>query len=62
MVIFLAGLKDIPKEYYEAAQVDGANKFQSFIHITLPTLSPVILFNLVMQIIMAFQSFTRLML
>lgn len=59
MVIFLAGLKDIPKEYYEAAQVDGANKFQSFIHITLPTLSPVILFNLVMQIIMAFQSFTQ---
>ncbi len=59
MIIFLAGLKQIPEEYYEAASIDGANKPQQFVSITIPLLSPVILFNLVMQIIYAFQAFTQ---
>jgi multiple sugar transport system permease protein len=58
MVIFLAGLKQIPGEFYEAANIDGASKLQTFFRITLPTLSPVLFFNLVMQIINSFQSFT----
>ncbi|MFN7250366.1 MAG: carbohydrate ABC transporter permease [Anaerobacillus sp.] len=57
MLIFLAGLKSIPKSYYEAASVDGANFFQKFTSITLPMLSPVILFNLIMQMIAAFMTF-----
>lgn len=59
MIIFLAGLKQIPTEYYEASSVDGAGKVRQFIHITLPGLSPIIFFNLVMQMISAFQSFTQ---
>ncbi|MDR0999232.1 MAG: sugar ABC transporter permease [Clostridiales bacterium] len=59
MIIFLAGLKQIPQEYYEAASIDGAGKIQQFFNITLPTLSPVIFFNLVMQMITAFQAFTQ---
>lgn len=59
MIIFLAGLKQIPQEYYEAASVDGATKIQQFFSLTIPLLSPVILFNLVMQIIYAFQAFTQ---
>lgn len=59
MIIFLAGLKQIPQEYYEAAAVDGANKVRQFFSITIPLLSPVILFNLVMQMIYAFQAFTQ---
>jgi multiple sugar transport system permease protein len=59
MIIFLAGLKQIPEEYYEAASVDGANKLRQFFAITIPLLSPVILFNLVMQMIGAFQVFTQ---
>jgi len=59
MIIFLAGLKQIPQEYYEAASVDGANKLQQFAFITIPSLTPVILFNLVMQMISAFQTFTQ---
>jgi len=59
MIIFLAGLKQIPTEYYEAASVDGAGKIRQFFHITLPCLSPIIFFNLVMQMIGAFQSFTQ---
>jgi len=59
MIIFLAGLKQIPAEYYEAASVDGAGKFRKFFSITLPCLSPIIFFNLVMQMISAFQSFTQ---
>jgi multiple sugar transport system permease protein len=58
MVIFLAGLKQIPMELYEAASVDGANKWRSFWHITLPGLSPVIFFNLVLETINGFQGFT----
>jgi multiple sugar transport system permease protein len=59
MIIFLAGLKQIPQEYYEAASVDGASKVRQFFFITIPLLSPVILFNLVMQMIGAFQTFTQ---
>jgi multiple sugar transport system permease protein len=59
MVIFLAGLKNISAEYYEAAVVDGANVYQKFFRITLPILTPVILFNLVMQIIGGFMTFTQ---
>ncbi|MCA9886262.1 MAG: sugar ABC transporter permease, partial [Anaerolineae bacterium] len=59
MIIFLAGLKQIPQEYYDAASVDGANRVRQFFSITIPLLSPVILFNLVIQIIGAFQAFTQ---
>ena len=58
MVIFLAGLKQIPNDLYEAATVDGASKPRMFRVITLPMLTPVLLFNLVMQMINAFQEFT----
>ncbi|MCW6007852.1 sugar ABC transporter permease [Micromonospora sp. CPCC 205371] len=59
MIIFLAGLRQIPVMYYEAAQTDGANRWTQFWRITLPLLSPIIFFNLVLQIIHAFQSFTQ---
>jgi multiple sugar transport system permease protein len=59
MVIFLAGLRQIPGMYYEAAAVDGATRWTRFAKITLPLLSPIIFFNLVLQIIGAFQSFTQ---
>ena len=59
MVIFLAGLRQIPVMYYEAASVDGAGRWTRFVKITLPLLSPIIFFNLVLQIIGAFQSFTQ---
>jgi multiple sugar transport system permease protein len=58
MLIFLAGLKNIPVTYYEAASVDGANGLYRFFNITLPLLSPIILFNLIMQTISAFMAFT----
>ena len=58
MVIFLAGLKQIPRELYEAASVDGAGSWRQFRHITLPSLSPVIFFNLVLETIHSFQIFT----
>lgn len=57
MVIFLAGLRQIPASFYDAAAVDGANAWQRFWHITIPMLSPVIFFNLVLQIIRGFQAF-----
>ncbi|SHM52978.1 carbohydrate ABC transporter membrane protein 1, CUT1 family [Gracilibacillus kekensis] len=58
MVIFLAGLKQIPKELYEAAAVDGGTKRQVFFRVTLPLLSPVIFFNLVIELIKSIQVFT----
>ncbi|WP_327748247.1 sugar ABC transporter permease [Streptomyces europaeiscabiei] len=58
MVIFLAGLQQIPGELYEAAEVDGASAWRRFVSITVPMLSPVIFFNLVLQTIQAFQVFT----
>jgi multiple sugar transport system permease protein len=59
MVIYLAGLKQIPEELYEAAAIDGANKSRQLFHITLPMLSAQVLFNLVLQTIGAFQMFTQ---
>ena len=59
MVIFIAGLKNIPNELYEAARIDGAGPVSAFIHITLPMLSSVIQFNLVLQLIGGFQVFTQ---
>ncbi len=58
MVIFLAGLKQIPRDLYEAAEIDGAGPIRRFVSVTLPLLSPVLLFNVVLAIIHAFQSFT----
>ncbi|MBQ1095911.1 carbohydrate ABC transporter permease [Streptomyces sp. NPDC097107] len=58
MVIFLAGLQQIPAELYEAAAVDGAGKWRQFVSVTLPMLSPVLFFNLVLQTIQSFQVFT----
>jgi multiple sugar transport system permease protein len=59
MVIFLAGLRQIPEELYEAARVDGANVLRQFGHVTLPLLTPIVFFNLILQTIGAFQTFTQ---
>ena len=58
MIIFLAGLRQIPKDLYEAAEIDGASKFRQFLSITIPLLGPVIFFNLVLQTIEGFKAFT----
>lgn len=58
MVLFLAGIKQIPQELYEAGRVDGATRFRMFFAITIPLLTPIILFNLIMQTVNAFQEFT----
>ncbi|GAB7192678.1 sugar ABC transporter permease [Kineococcus sp. NUM-3379] len=58
MVIFLAGLKQIPTEMFEAASLDGAGRWQQFWNITIPMLSPVLFFNLVLETIAGFQGFT----
>jgi len=57
VVIFLAALQDVPRSLYEAATVDGANALHRFWHITIPMCSPIILYNLVMSFIGAFQTF-----
>ena len=59
VIIYLAGLKDIPLSLYEAAMIDGAGPYHRMRHITLPLLTPVIFFNLVMGVIGAFQYFTQ---
>ncbi|MFS0713978.1 sugar ABC transporter permease [Microbacterium sp. 2P01SA-2] len=59
MVIFLAGLRQIPVMYYEAAAMDGAGSVRQFFSITLPLLSPIVFFNLVLSMIGAFQAFTQ---
>lgn len=59
MIIFLAGLRQIPEMYYEAASIDGASRLRQFRSITLPLLTPIVFFNLVLQVIGAFQSFTQ---
>ncbi|OCT15400.1 ABC transporter permease [Paenibacillus pectinilyticus] len=59
MIIFLAGLKQIPTDLYEASSVDGASKLRQFVTITLPMLSPIILFNFVQSTINSFQMFTQ---
>ncbi|MCW5940781.1 MAG: sugar ABC transporter permease [Fimbriimonadaceae bacterium] len=59
MIIFLAGLQGISETYYEAARIDGATNAQQFRHVTLPLLSPVMFFNLVLGVIGSFQVFTQ---
>ena len=59
MVIFLAGLADVPQSLYEVAELDGAGTWAKFRHVTLPMLTPTILFNLVMGLISSFQYFTQ---
>jgi len=58
MIIYLSGLQGVPTTLYEAARVDGANKLQTFFHVTLPMTSPVIFFNLIIGLIETFQYFT----
>lgn len=58
MVLFLAGLKQIPNELYEAGIMDGATKVRMFFTITLPMLTPIVFFNIIMQLVGAFQEFT----
>lgn len=57
MIILLAGLSNIPDQFYEAASIDGANMWQKFLHITLPSLKPVLFFVIIMNIIASFQVF-----
>lgn len=57
MVIFLAGLQSVPQELIEAAQIDGANAWHRFLHVTIPLISPVLFFNLVIGLIGSFQLF-----
>lgn len=59
MIIYLAGLQDVPEALYESAEIDGANKWQQFWHVTLPMIMPVVYFNLIMGIIGSFQVFTQ---
>lgn len=61
MLIFLAGLKQIPVNLYEAAEIDGANSAQRFIRVTLPMLTPIIFFNFIMQTVSGFMMFTQAM-
>lgn len=58
MIIFLAGLQQIPRDLYEAAEIDGAGSVQKFWSVTIPMLTPVIFFNLVLGVINSFQAFT----
>ena len=58
MIIFLAGLRQIPQDLYEAASIDGASRLRQFRRITLPLLAPVIFFNMVLQVIEGFKAFT----
>lgn len=59
MVVYLAGLQDVPASLYEAAIIDGAGFFQRLLHVTLPMISPVIYFNVVLSVISGFQAFTQ---
>jgi multiple sugar transport system permease protein len=60
MIIILAGLQNIPKSYYEAAEIDGAGPIRRFISITLPILSPTTFFVLIMSVIVSFQVFEQI--
>lgn len=57
-IIFLAGLKDVPQELYEAAAIDGAGAWRTFRNVTVPMITPTIFFNLVLSVIATFQTFT----
>ena len=58
-IVFLASLQDVPRSLYEAAELEGANAINKFFHITLPSISPVIFFQLIMSVINYFQYFTQ---
>ena len=62
MIIFLAGLQGIPQIYYEAAEIDGAGRWQRLWHVTLPMMSPIIFFNLIIGFINSFQVFVSALL
>nr|AGA35559.1 permease [Caldanaerobius polysaccharolyticus] len=59
VVIYLSGLRNVPTELYESADIDGANIFQKFFHVTLPMMSPVILYNVILGVINSLQYFTQ---
>ena len=59
MIIYLAGLLDVPRQLYEAADIEGASPWQRFRHVTLPSLSPVLFFTVVIGVIAGFQYFTQ---
>lgn len=59
MIIYLAGLQGIPEQLYEAADIDGASTVQQFFNVTLPMLSPVIFFNMILSVVGSFQVFTQ---
>jgi multiple sugar transport system permease protein len=59
MIIWLAGLKGIPRHLYEAAEIDGAGPLRRFFHVTLPMLTPYIFFNLIIGVIGTMQIFTQ---
>jgi len=59
MIIFLAGLQDVPRELYEASEIDGANVWHKFWYVTIPMITPTIFFSLIMGIIGSFQVFTQ---
>lgn len=58
MVLFLAALKQVPEDLYEAARIDGAGRLRIFFRITIPMISPILFFNILMQLVIAFQDFT----
>lgn len=58
MVMFLAALKNVPKDLYEAADIDGAGKVKQFFSITIPQITPIIFFTLIMQLVQAMQNYT----
>lgn len=60
MVLLLAAIQGVPEELYESAEMDGASKFKKFVHITIPIISPVIFFNLIMGIIGSLQAFSQI--
>jgi oligogalacturonide transport system permease protein len=60
MVLFLAALKQVPRELYEASKLDGASRFRTFFNITMPMISSIILFNIIMQLVACFQEFTSI--
>lgn len=58
MVLFLAALKNVPRDLYEAAYIDGSGRLRTFFKVTLPMISPIVLFNLIMQSVSCFQEFS----
>jgi multiple sugar transport system permease protein len=59
MIIFLAGLQEVPKELYEAADIDGGTAWHKLVHITIPMMTPTILFNLLISLVAALQTFVQ---